>query len=462
MKFKVWFSLAILFCSFPIAANAADENLATARSSVDRADDLSGYQIRLIYVLPAGARDRMLDTNGTISNWIGQVRTISRTQIGLTPIFDLYLGKPDVGFLQSKYSLAELSTSKGAIELLTKELSTSEQIGLKGVGFIIDGMPRNSDYCGYASRPGKYFTAWLGQSCWEDTDQYKNRPYWTYIASTILHEWLHNLGVTHTCVKNDLMWGAGCDAASSGDGNSIDASRGNYVRAEKSGVDISLLPVWEESPKADVIQLGFRDLDKSVNPSRFTSGKDNIWAKFYLANNWVEPSSVQWECEVFTSGGIVLNSSVASGLCESKILTNFKIGTRIYLRVTANGLWQRSSSITVFTVLGQNGESSYCESKTCILGETVKLDPGLCFSTEGFAKLEIKRAENWVTLKTQRAMKGNSACSSGNSYFVATAVQDMPVGTNILRWTWATDRAFSKSVTTYKEFQVEIQTEAKK
>jgi len=462
VKLRIWLCLTILLSAIPITSFAAENDSAPVRSLVDRPDDLSGYQIRLIYVVPAGYKDRKLDTNGTISNWIQQVKTISRNQIGLTPIFDSYLGKQDIGFLQSKYTLAQLSSSRNAIDLLKKELDVTEQVSLKGIGFIIDGRSIFSDYCGYANRPGKYFTAWLGQSCWEDTAQYNYRAYWPYIASTILHEWLHNLGVTHTCVTDDLMWGSGCEAITAGDGNSIDAQRANYLTTSKSGVDISQLPVWEETIKTGFIETNFQSTSKSANPRRNSGGLDQIWGDFNLATNWADSSAARWECEVFTSTGVVLSDTITAGRCEARILDNFKIGTRVYMKVTAIGLWQRSSAVLVFDVLGEKGESSYCESKSCVFGETVKLELDLCSSVEGFAKLQLKKSDDWVTLKTHKALKNASSCSSTNPYFVMTTLKDLPVGTNILRWMWAEDRAFSNSVTSYSQFQLAIAPEAVK
>ena len=461
MNLRIWLCLTILFSAIPITSFAAENDSAPVRSLVDRPDDLSGYQIRLIYVVPAFSKDRKLDTNGTISNWIQQVKTTSRNQIGLTPIFDSYLGKQDIGFLQSKYTLAQLSFSRNAIDLLKKELDDTEQESLKGIGFIIDGRSIFSEYCGYANRPGKYFTAWLGQSCWEDTAQYNYRAYWPYIASTILHEWLHNLGVTHTCVTNDLMWGSGCEATTAaGDGSSIDASRENYVTTAKSGVDISQLPVWEETIKTGLMETNFQSSSKSANPRRNSGGLDQIWGDFNLATNWADSSASRWECEVFTSTGVVLSDTITAGRCEAKILDNFKIGTRVYMRVTAIGLWQRSSAVLTFDVLGQDGQASLCASKSCIFGETVKLDMDLCFKGPGYARLQLEKGGDWVTLKTHKALKNASSCSSTNPYFVMTTLKDLPVGTNILRWMWAEDRAFSKSVTSYSQFQLAIAPEA--
>ena len=461
MRLKVLLCLTLLLALFPSVAIAAENNSVPIRSLVDRPDDLIGYQLRLIYVVPADVKDRNLDTNGTISKWIDEVRKITRVQTGLTPRFDTYQNKYDVGYLKSKYTNAQLiddSGTRDARDLLREELSIAEQNNLKGIGFVIDGSIV-TDYCGYAGRPGKYFTAWLGKSCWEDSDWYNNRPYITYIALTILHEWLHNLGVKHTCVKDDLMWGDGCEAVEEGDNNSIDEKRVNYLRADKSGVDISQLPVWEETVKAGLIHLEFESNDKSENPRRNSVNLDKIWGSFYLSEEWAVTSVASWTCEVKTSTGIILPSSILEGRCDSRIPSNLKIGTRIYMSVSVNGLWHKSKGTQIFDVHGENGEERYCESNTCVFGETLKLDMDLCFNIEGYAKLQMKQNEKWVNLKTHKMYKDGSSCDTAFPYFVFTTVKSLPVGTHILKWTWATDRVFTKSLTSYEEFQIVIQSE---
>lgn len=453
--------VTLLLSILPSTSIAAENNSALIRSLVDRPDDLAGYQLRLIYVVPADIKDRNLDTNGTISKWIEEVRKISRVQTGLTPRFDTYQNKYDVGYLKSKYTNAQLTGTAGtknADNLLREELSSEEQNSLKGIGFVIDGSIVTK-YCGYANLPGKYFTAWLGEGCWEDSDWYKNRPYITYIATTILHEWLHNLGVEHTCVTNDLMWGSGCEAIEEGDNNSIDEKRLNYLRANKSGVDISQLPVWEETIKTGLINLEFQTTSKSSNPRRNSLGSDGIWGSFELSKDWADQDSTVWKCEVKTSTALLLLSSIKNGMCESKIPSGLKIGTRVYMTVSVEGLWQKSNAVLVFDVLGEQGEERYCESRTCVSGDTLRLDMDLCFNVEGYAKLQMKQNEKWVDLKTHKMYKGHSSCSTTFPYFVLTTLKTLPVGTHILKWTWATDRGFTKSLTSYKEFQRVIQPE---
>jgi len=465
MKLKIWLCLTLVFISTSITSSSAENNAVAIRSQMDRPDDLSGYQIRLIYVVPASANDRQLDTDGTIGKWIEKIRTITSAQIGLTPRFDTFQGNQDIGFLQSKYTLAQLYGTSGKLdadELLSKELSESEQNSFKAIGFIIDGKIPNSKYCGYSRIPGKYFTAWLGVSCWEDTDWYNNRPYMPYISNIILHEWLHSLGVEHTCVTDDLMWGGGCESVEAGNGNSIDAERIHYVRAQKSGVDITLLPVWEETFKLGSYQLGFKKVTKSTYTNRNSTGLDEIWGSFSLPDNWAYTSVYSWSCEVKTSSGITLLSIVKNGFCTSKIHPELKIGTKVSMRVSVQSLWQQASDVLIFQVNGQNGDKQFCTTSICIEGETIKSSIDLCFSIQNFAKLEEKQLDKWVALKVHKMSKGEPSCSAANPYYVFTTVKGFSIGKHTLRWTSASDRAFSKAVRSYKEFNIEIKPEVSK
>ena len=465
MKLRVLLS-AFLFINFLAPSSMAVENNSVAtRSSIDRPDDLSGYQIRLIYVVPADVKDRNLDTNGTISKWIEEVKKVSKVQTGLTPRFDTYQNNFDIGYLKSQYTIAQLVGAPKSLEalgLLQKELPLSEQDDLKGVGFIVDGKIVSTGYCGYANMPGKYFSAWLGTDCWEDTEAYNNRDYITWIARAILHEWFHNLGVDHTCVTDELMWGGGCEAIDQGDKNSIDEKRAYYLGASKSGVDISLLPVWEENIKSGPIVKDFQKVTKSNNPWRSSEGLVGIWGTFELSKDWASSSEVSWKCDVVTSTGLILESSLKNSMCEAKAKSNLKIGTRIYMSVVAEGLWQRSSSVVVFEVLGQEGESKYCESNSCVVGETVRVDIDLCFATGGYVKLQLLQNGIWIDLKKDKMVKDVTRCKTSYPYTAFTNLKGLSIGINKFRWIRADDKGFKKTLSTYKEFEIEIQPEAVK
>lgn len=139
---------------FTIAVPNSVSASATSRAIIDQADDLSGYQIRIFYVVPADGTDRGLDTNGRIATWLGQASAYTKRKIGLTPAFDTYKNTYDIGFLKSKYSLAELSNDP--LGKLRSEITTSQLRALKVSGFIIDGDIKPG-LCGLARRPSDEF-----------------------------------------------------------------------------------------------------------------------------------------------------------------------------------------------------------------------------------------------------------------------------------------------------------------
>lgn len=448
-----------LFSSMSLVSAQTSNTL--PRSTIDRPDELAGYQIRLIYVVPSDRQDGQLDEKGYLNTWISQINNQTKKQIGLTPRFDKFEGKYDIGFLKSKHTVKELSTFEGN-DLLLKELPNSETLKLKGIGFIIDGKTDSLSYCGYAGRPGSSFVAYLGKDCWEDTPGYNEREKWTWVASTILHEWLHNLGVEHTCVEDELMHGAGCEAVSTGNMNSIDAKRENYIRASKSGVDVSLLPVWEETYKTGRIRIPFGRTLKSTDPWRDPKSTEEIWGYFELNDEWSVHSNVERSCNVLTSTGVILLSKIVNSTCESKIPGNLKIGTIVYMTMITTGLWQESIETLTFRVKGDRGETEYCESKTCVVGETIKIDINYCFKVDGFAALQKKNGEEWIDLKVHRGTKNVAGCKGDFPFSFETSIRGLGEGVHTLRWKRADNRKFSTSTKSYEEFQVTIIGEATK
>jgi hypothetical protein len=459
-KIVVWILSLILPIS-PVPSFAAEQTNVLPRSSVDRPDELSGYQIRLIYVVPADRNDRQLDEKGYFHTWISQVIDQTKKQIGLTPRFDRFEGKYDIGFLKSKHTVKELSTFEGD-DLLLKELPASETLKLKSIGFVIDRRADSLQYCGYAGRPGSSFVVYLGENCWEDTPGYNEREDWTWIARAILHEWLHNLGVEHTCVENDLMHGEGCDAVSDGDKNSIDAKRENYIRGSKSGLDVSLLPVWEETYKTGKIQVLYDKTLKDTDPWRDPKSTSEIWGYFALSKNWSVSSKVERSCNVVTATGVILRSKITNSTCESDIPGNLKIGTIIYMTMNTTGLWQESIETLTFRVKGERGETEYCESKTCVVGETIKIDIDYCFKVDGFAALQKKTGEEWIDLKVHRGTKNLAGCKGDFPFSFETNIRSLGEGVHTLRWKRADNRKFSTSTKIYQEFQITIVREVTK
>ena len=81
------------------------------RSAVDRPDEVSGFQIHLVYVVPNGSTDLNVDTNGQIDAWVKEGNAWLSNKVGHSLQFDTFQGLTDVTFLSSKYRVPELCLS---------------------------------------------------------------------------------------------------------------------------------------------------------------------------------------------------------------------------------------------------------------------------------------------------------------------------------------------------------------
>ena len=224
----------------------------------DRPDEVSGFQIHVIYVEVKGFESKNYDVSGDINNWLDLTNTWMKRKIGKEFIFDTYQGAYDVSKLKSQYTSEELNFDKDygsanqPLAKLSAEFAAQNANSLLGKNllFIIDA-PISNSYCGLANRPGSNALALTKGNCWIAEDGFLGKDEkFNSVSDTIAHELIHNLGVEHTCEDpNDLMVGEGCDEAltlrKKGE-KSLDSSNANYVRANKSGVDILEVKVWSD------------------------------------------------------------------------------------------------------------------------------------------------------------------------------------------------------------------------
>ncbi len=437
------------------SAEILSPNAPIARSGVDLSDDLTDYQVRIIYVVPADVEDRQLDTSGRIALWLDQASTYAKSEIGLTPPFDTYRGKYDIGFLKSKYTTAQLSDlKKRGDEKLLGELDPASLRKVKGVGFVVDAK-LDLNYCGWASRPGQSFLVTLGKSCWEDTDSYNSRTPLTYISRSILHEWFHNLGVQHTCVTDDLMWGDGCEAIPKGNRNDIDLNREHYLSAAKSGVDISLLPVWLESDRSQKIYL---KPTSTFFPTSLSLGT----AYEYL----LDQSDLTWSengegyCLTVINGKEIptIATSTYQGSrfsCKFNMPKNLPINSKITMTVKGSALWSYTTATSQVFYAGSSGKTGVCTGPTCSVGDVYETSFPLCFKTGGVAALQKYTNGEWVTLKTHR-MSTSSSCSSGYSWSAETRIALKNGGTFTLRWVKFADSSRTEVIRESKTFELAV------
>lgn len=203
---------------------------ALERATADRADDVSGPQIHVVYAVPADGEDRALDTNGAIARSVRLfVGWLADETGGPTLRVDTYQGELDVTFVRLEQSDAQLA-ARGAFvrEGIEEELSRRGLLGKPDRIYDVyyDGTSTYS--CGGAFWPpqlnGRVVAMYLRGlrggpvPCEASALGGGAAGYWEF---AMLHDTLHGLGLVQTCARhhtlaghvsdapNDLMWAGG-------------------------------------------------------------------------------------------------------------------------------------------------------------------------------------------------------------------------------------------------------------
>ena len=183
-------------------------------STVDRPDDVDGYQIHFIYVIPSDGKDDLLDVNGKIvlsaaaMNYWLENKTEHRLR------FDTYNGELDITFMQ-------LDATGDEIDALGTNILSLMEYEIKSRGFNSDHklyvvhydgfFVTQEGFCGLASYPpdGAGITAVLllrgynpnlDLTCPRQFTQ--SEDFTGYFEMTILHELLHLMGMAPSCAPH--------------------------------------------------------------------------------------------------------------------------------------------------------------------------------------------------------------------------------------------------------------------
>lgn len=239
--------------AFEVLAPAAP----LAASAKDRPDDLTGFQIHVVYVTLSDAPTHDQHSSGLIDTWVTLSQRWLQGTIGRQLRFDTAQGKLDVTALQSRHTMADLSPTADegsgthGLELLRTEYLAAQgqaNTGGKNLLFMVDA-PISADYCGWADTPGDLaLVTTTGDGCWNGTADFAGQGRGlNWVSVTILHELLHNMGVGHTCGDDtDLMLGGTCRRERATAPVTMDAGRAWYVGADGAGADILQLKVWSD------------------------------------------------------------------------------------------------------------------------------------------------------------------------------------------------------------------------
>jgi len=109
------------------------------RTLVDRADEKTGQQIRVLYVVPSDSVDEDLDNNGKILNSVSSFQTWFNGQAARKLKIDTFSGLPDIGFVRlTKTDAAMKGTDPNNISIATGHAFVLNriEIELKAMGQI--------------------------------------------------------------------------------------------------------------------------------------------------------------------------------------------------------------------------------------------------------------------------------------------------------------------------------------
>lgn len=199
------------------------------RSLADRADDLSGSQVHVMYVIPADGEDRQLDLNGTLARSVTSFRTwFTQHSAGLDFRFDTFEGALDITFHRLALTNAEMiDFGAYVVNQIEQELRDAERIESNKL-YIVYYDGGSTFACGGAAWPpfipGQVAAMYLrgtpgGADCGAQqfvTSATQFPRYWEF---AMLHDLVHTLGVVaeaapnhttaypgHVPDRNDLMY----------------------------------------------------------------------------------------------------------------------------------------------------------------------------------------------------------------------------------------------------------------
>ena len=182
-----------------------------ARAQEDRPDDITGSQIRIMYVLPSDGVDRALDTDGTLARSVASFHTwFQQSSGGYTLRLDRHDGALDVGFFRLPATNAQVAQSGAFVVTEIERMLRDAGKIAAGKIYIVYYDGRSTHACGGAAWPpnvpGQVAAMYLqgapaGGSCGSAFVQSPTSPpeYWEFAA---LHDLLHTFGIVSTEAPN--------------------------------------------------------------------------------------------------------------------------------------------------------------------------------------------------------------------------------------------------------------------
>ena len=435
---KLFISVILLLALFTPVSSAAP----LERSLIDRPDEVTGYQIHLIYVVTKDSSDEQRDLNGQIDTWVKDSQIWLQKNLGHQLIFDTYQGQVDVTFMQSKYSTAQLCNSNcNALEKLAAEVQAQDPKLSAGKTLYFNLSELLSPtYCGWANYFGNLALGFSkGSTCnWAESISYTGlaQP-----AKTMIHELFHSFGVSHVCFDDsDLMIGTPeCTINNSIFGQipiTLDASHKKYIGGDEAGIDILRLPVWKDgsgskdyaklSPTSGNLYLPrLNDGSIVVKVGQISGGFQWGWSKD------ISSTFTKLTCTI-VSGDKKIAGVTAKSACVFDVPAEWRVGSGFTITQEIEiGPYSGTASVS-----GKLARADYstvpCTSEICFEGGSTEIG-GYCWSSD-VERLVLQQLIDgkWQEVKSQKTEIG-TGCNSKNPMSTNFKLEFESAGTKIYR-----------------------------
>ena len=401
----------------------------TVRSLVDRPDDVSGYQVHLVYVVPNGSTDLNVDTNGQIDSWVKEGNTWLSQKVNRRLQIDTFQGITDVTFLSSKYRVSELClVSCNTLSKLNDEYVTQNPAfdNSKTLLFMLSE-ELDPTSCGWANDASNLalthdFGNTSGGCNWASS---KVKTGLNDPAKTIIHELIHTFGIDHICVDNsDLMIGRPeCKIDDNTFGQAqltLDSKSNQYIGSDLAfGIDLLKMPIWSDGSGlmsySQIKQISDKKYLPVLNDGTVyavigkQSGKfDWDWEKKFY------PDGAGVKCQ-FTSGMVSIIGTQSKSACVFNVPNTLRTGKQFTVTQSwVEGPWYGEAS-TTGVLVRSDYSSNPCTANICFVGGSTIADFSCWTSNVKSMTLQQLVEGAWVDFKTVGTVSG-PRCLNNEKY----------------------------------------------
>ena len=413
------------------------------RSTVDRPDEVTGFQIHLIYVLLSGSKDDERDVDGSINTWVNDAQNWLQKTLGRKFKIDTYQGNVDVTFLQSKYRAEDLCAgSCNALKKLADEMrQTDPSISASKTLFFNIGENLEKNTCGWAGIGSNLALDFYGDSRCNDPRSIAQTGL-SDPSKIFIHEIIHSFGVHHVCSDDsDILIGTPeCTVNYKTFGYvpvTIDSNHKNYVGSEAAGVDILKMPVWSDGFGSATYATAL-----STNGTKYFPKLENGQV-FAVVGKTTEKFDWSWSKNIdryfqnvsckMTAGNQSINGNVDGNGCRFNVPATWRPGTEFEIsqQYQVGPFSGHAAADGVLVRPDYTGGS--CTQYTCYEGGNAEIHTA-CWS-QNVNQLSLQQLVDgkWQSVTTTK-LAPVVACSTKNPLNGKVSIPFSKAGTYVYRW----------------------------